>query len=251
MGALHPGHLALVRRARAECAGVAVSIFVNPTQFGRDEDLSAYPRDLERDLKVLVRERVDYAFTPTPREMYPLGFASAISVGGPAIPLEGAARPGHFDGVATVVAKLLCQCAPDRAYFGQKDGQQVAVVRRLVSDLDIGVEIVVEPTVRAADGLALSSRNAYLAPAPRAAASVLYRALAGARERFAGRPASAGAVEEFCRRIIDAEPLVESVDYVAAVDPDTIAPWSGHGPCMLAAAIRLGGVRLIDNVLIG
>lgn len=250
MGALHAGHLALVKRARRECASVVVSIFVNPTQFGRGEDLAAYPRPLGRDLALLERERVDFAFAPSAAEMYPEGFASTLSVAGPALPLEGAARPGHFDGVATVVAKLLGQSRPDRAYFGQKDGQQVAVVRRLVRDLDIATEIAVEPTVRAGDGLALSSRNAYLAPAQRAAAPVLYRALASARGRFAGRPAAAGQVEAFCRRIIESEPLIDSVDYVAAVDPDTITPWPGHGPCMIAAAVRLGRVRLIDNVLL-
>ena len=249
MGALHAGHLALARRARRDCASVVASIFVNPTQFGQGEDLAAYPRPLERDLELLEEEGVDFAFVPSGAEMYPDGFASTISVGGPALPLEGVARPGHFDGVATIVAKLLVQTCPDRAYFGQKDGQQVAVIRRLVRDLDLASEIVVEPTVRAGDGLALSSRNAYLAPDRRAAATVLYRSLAGARDRFADSAAEPAAVEAHCRRFLEDEPLIDSIDYVAAVDPDTIEPWSGQGPCMLAAAVRLGGVRLIDNVL--
>ena len=249
MGALHAGHLALVKRAREECASVVVSIFVNPTQFGRGEDLADYPRPIERDLELLAEERVDFAFAPTAAEMYPDGFTSSVSVAGPALPLEGAARPGHFDGVATIVAKLLGQSSPDRVYLGQKDGQQVAVIRRLVRDLDIPTEIAVEPTVRARDGLALSSRNAYLAPAQRAAATVLYRALSSARDRFDGRSADAGEVEALCRGIIETEPLIDRIDYVAAVDPDTIERWTGHGPCMLAAAVRLGGVRLIDNVL--
>ncbi len=250
MGALHGGHLALVRRARGDCASVVVSIFVNPTQFGRGEDLADYPRPLRRDLALLEEEGVDFAYAPSAAEMYPQGFASRVSVAGPALPLEGAARPGHFDGVATIVAKLLGQSLPDRVYLGQKDGQQVAVIRRLVRDLDIATEIVVEPTVRAGDGLALSSRNAYLSPAQRAAATVLYRALSSTRDRFKGQGATAGEVAAYCRGIIESEPLIDSVDYVAAVDPDSIEAWSGHGPCMLAAAVRLGGVRLIDNVLL-
>lgn len=249
MGALHAGHLALVKRAREECASVVVSIFVNPTQFGRGEDLADYPRPLDRDLSLLEEERVDFAFAPSSAEMYPEGFASTISVGGPALPLEGAARPGHFDGVATIVAKLLGQSSPDRMYLGQKDGQQVAVIRRLVRDLDISTEIAVEPTVRASDGLALSSRNSYLTPDQRAAATVLYRSLAGTRDRFEGQDAGPGEVEAHCRGIIVSEPLVDRIDYVAAVDPESMGRWTGHGPCMLAAAVQLGEVRLIDNVL--
>ena len=249
MGALHAGHLALVKRAREECASVVASVFVNPTQFGRGEDLATYPRSLERDLDLLRDEGVDFVFAPSATEMYPEGFASTITVGGPALPLEGAARPGHFDGVATIVAKLLGQSSPDRVYLGQKDGQQVAVIRRLVRDLDIATEIAVVPTVRAVDGLALSSRNATLSPAQRTAATVLYRALVGALNRFEGRDAGPGAVESCCREIIESEPLIDRIDYVAAVDPDTIEPWPGNGPCMLAAAVRLGEVRLIDNVL--
>ena len=249
MGALHAGHLALVKRAREECASVVASIFVNPAQFEPDEDLADYPRPLGRDLALLEQERVDCAFAPSAAEIYPAGFASTISVKGPALPLEGCARPGHFDGVATVVAKLLWQSLPDRLYLGQKDGQQVAVIRRLVRDLDIATEIAVEPTVRAPDGLALSSRNSYLAPDQRAAATVIYRALASARDRFGGQNADPGEVEALCRAIIGSEPLIDQIDYVAAVDPDSINRWTGQGRCMLAAAVRLGRVRLIDNVL--
>ena len=247
MGALHEGHLSLVRAARAECATVAASIFVNPAQFGAGEDFDAYPRPLADDLAKLEAEGVDFAFTPSAREMYPPGFASTVRVKGPALPLEGEARPGHFDGVATVVTKLLTQSWPDRAYFGRKDGQQVAVVRRLAQDLDLPVEIIALPTVREADGLAVSSRNVYLNVEQRAAAPTLYRALSAARDLFrAGRQGSPE-VEAACRRILEGEPLIDAVDYVAVVDPDTIGP-PGAGERMLAAAIRIGGVRLIDNV---
>ncbi len=250
MGALHEGHLSLVRAARSECAAVVVSIFVNPTQFGVGEDFEAYPRPLADDLAKLEAERVDFAYTPSAQEMYPTGFAVTVRVGGPALPLEGEVRPGHFDGVATVVAKLLSQAAPDRAYFGRKDGQQVAVVKRLVHDLDLPVGVVALPTVREDDGLAVSSRNVYLTLEQRAAAPVLYRALAAARDRFRAGRQRAFDIEAACRRIIEAEPRIDAIDYVAAVDPDTMEPWRGVGECMLATAARLGGVRLIDNVIL-
>ena len=249
MGALHDGHLALVRAARGECASVAATIFVNPTQFGPNEDLDRYPRSLAADLELLEREGVDCVFTPSVEEMYPEGFTTTVHLDGPALPLEGAARPGHFDGVATVVAKLLLQSLPDRAYLGRKDGQQTAVVRRLVRDLDIPVDIVVVPTVREADGLAMSSRNAYLTPEQRAAAPVVFRALSASRDRFRAGQQDMAALEDAARRMIEASPLA-SVEYVAGVDPDTMEPWSGRGPCMLAAAVRIGSVRLIDNVIL-
>ena len=249
MGALHDGHLALVRAARDECATVVATIFVNPTQFGPGEDLERYPRSLPGDLALLEREGVDHVFTPSVEEMYPSGFVTTVHLDGPALPLEGAARHGHFDGVATVVAKLLLQSLPDRAYFGRKDGQQTAVVRRLARDLDISTEIVVVPTVREADGLAMSSRNAYLTPEGRAAAPVVFRALSAARDRFRAGQQDMAALEEAARRMIEASPLA-SVEYVAKVDPDTMEPWSGSGPCMLAAAVRIGQVRLIDNVIL-
>lgn len=249
MGALHDGHLALVRSARNECATVAATIFVNPTQFGPGEDLGRYPRSLPADLALLEREGVDCVFTPSVEEMYPSGFVTSVHVDGPALTLEGAARPGHFDGVATVVAKLLLQSQPERAYFGRKDGQQTAVVRRLVRDLNIPTEVLVVPTVREADGLAMSSRNAYLSPEERAAAPVVFRALSAGRDRFRSGQQEMAALEESARRMIEASPLA-SVEYVAGVDPDTMEPWAGRGPCMLAAAVRMGSVRLIDNVIL-
>ena len=247
MGALHEGHLSLVRAARAECATVAASIFVNPAQFGAGEDFDAYPRPLADDLAKLEAEGVDFAFTPSAREMYPPGFASTVRVKGPALPLEEEARPGHFDGVATVVTKLLTQSWPDRAYLGRKDGQQVAVVRRLARDLDLPVDIIALPTVREADGLAISSRNVYLNAQQRAAAPTLYRALSAARDLFRAGRQSSPEVEGACRRVLEAEPLIDAVDYVAVVDPDTMGT-PGDGERMLAAAVRIGGVRLIDNV---
>ena len=222
MGALHDGHLALVRAARDECATVVATIFVNPTQFGPGEDLERYPRSLPGDLALLEREGVDHVFTPSVEEMYPSGFVTTVHLDGPALPLEGAARPGHFDGVATVVAKLLLQSLPERAYFGRKDGQQTAVVRRLARDLDIPTEIVVVPTVREADGLAMSSRNAYLTPEGRAAAPVVFRALSAARDRFRAGQQDVAALEEAARRMIEASPL-PSVEYVAG---STRTRWS-------------------------
>lgn len=249
MGALHAGHVSLIRAARSECATVAVSIFVNPAQFGPDEDFERYPRPLAADLALLEREGADYAYTPSPEEMYPPGFATAIHIEGPALPLEGAARPGHFDGVAMAVAKLLLQAQPDKAHFGQKDAQQVAVIRRLVRDLDIPTEIAALPTVREPDGLAVSSRNAYLTAEERSAAPSLYRALAAARDKFRAGQQNAAELEAACREMIEASPLM-SAEYVAAVDPETMAPWGGRGPCMLATAARIGSVRLIDNALL-
>ena len=249
MGALHAGHLALVAAARAECASVVATIFVNPTQFGPAEDLARYPRPLAEDLAALEAAGVAAAFVPSVEEMFPAGAATTIHVDGPALPLEGEARPGHFDGVATVVAKLLLEAGPDRAYFGQKDGQQLAVVRRLAADLDIRVTIVAVPTVREADGLAVSSRNAYLSAEQREAAPALYRALAATRDRFRAGAQARAELEAGCRALLAQQPLIDAVDYVAAVDPDTMEPWAGAGPAMLAAAVRMGDVRLIDNVL--
>lgn len=249
MGALHAGHLALVAAAQAECASVVATIFVNPTQFGPAEDLARYPRPLTEDLGALEAAGVAAAFVPSVEEMFPAGAATTVHVDGPALPLEGVARPGHFDGVATVVAKLLLQAGPDRAYFGQKDGQQLAVVRRLAADLDMPVAIVAVPTVREADGLAVSSRNAYLSAEQREAAPALYRALAATRDRFRAGAQARAELEAGCRALLAQQPLIDAVDYVAAVDPDTMEPWAGAGVAMLAAAVRMGGVRLIDNVL--
>ena len=250
MGALHAGHLALVAAAQAECASVVATIFVNPTQFGPGEDLARYPRPLVEDLAALEAAGVAAAFVPSVEEMFPAGAATTVHVDGPALPLEGEARPGHFDGVATVVAKLLLEAGPDRAYFGQKDGQQLAVVRRLAADLDIPVTIVAVPTVREADGLAVSSRNAYLSAEQREAAPALYRALAATRDRFRAGAQSRAELEAGCRALLAREPLMDAVDYVAVVDTDTMEPWAGRGAAMLAAAVRMGEVRLIDNVLL-
>ena len=248
MGALHEGHLSLVRAARLDCATVVVSVFVNPTQFGPGEDFGRYPRPAKRDLDLLAAEGADVVFAPSVEEMYSPGSATTVHVEGPALPLEGVARPGHFDGVATVVAKLLVQSSPDRAYFGQKDAQQVAVIRRLVADLSIPVEILALPTVREEDGLAISSRNAYLTSEQRAAAPALFRALSATRDRFRSGTKERDELERGCRTLLAGEPLIEEVDYVAAVDVDSMALWDGRGPCLLAAAVRIGGVRLIDNV---
>ena len=250
MGALHDGHMALVRQARAQCASVVVSIFVNPTQFGRGEDFDSYPRPLSRDLKKLTAARVDLAYVPVAGQMYRPGFAATVSMGGPALGLEGDARPGHFDGVATVVTKLLAQVSPDRAYFGQKDGQQLAVIRRLVADLDIPTQVVAVPTVRAPDGLALSSRNFYLTTGQRAAAPCIHRALQSAGDLFESGGADADALERRCRALLAAEPAISAIEYVAAVDPGTMDRWE-KGPCMLAVAVRMGNVRLIDNLVLG
>ncbi len=251
MGFLHEGHLSLVRRARAECGAVAVSIFVNPTQFGPDEDLARYPRDLARDLALLEGEGVDVAFTPEPAEIYPKGFASRIEVEGITAPLEGAARPGHFAGVATVVAKLFNIVQPTCAYFGQKDAQQAVVVRRMAADLDIPVRVVVADTVRKADGLALSSRNVYLTPAERAAAPLLYRGLCRAQALFAAGERDGGVLRASVREVIAIEPRFE-IDYVSVADPDTLQELERvDGSALVSLAARLGRTRLIDNIMLG
>jgi pantoate--beta-alanine ligase len=250
MGALHAGHRSLAEAARAECAGVGATIFVNPRQFAPTEDLARYPRPLEADLTLLEATGVDVVFVPDVGVMYPEGFATTVRVGGPAeAGLEAAARPGHFESVATVVTKLLLQAGAERAYFGRKDAQQAAVIRRLVADLDIPVEVVVCPTVREPDGLACSSRNAYLTPAQRAAAPALYRALSAGRDRFRSGFQQRERLEATTRALLEAEPAFEAVEYVAAVDPDTFAPLQ-RGPGLLVGAVRCGGVRLIDNVVL-
>jgi pantoate--beta-alanine ligase len=250
MGAVHEGHLSLVRQARQDSATVVATIFVNPTQFGEAEDLDRYPRPLAQDLALLERDGVNIVFTPTVDEMYHPGFGTTIHVDGPTTGFEDDARPGHFDGVATIVAKLLLQTLPDNAYFGRKDAQQVAVVRRLVQDLDIPVAVVTLPTVREHDGLAISSRNAALSDAQRAAAPALFRALSGMRDRYRSGMQDAAKLEGDCRTLLAREPLFEVIDYIALVDEETFALWSGVGPCLLVAAVRMGNVRLIDNVVL-
>ncbi|MDA1035900.1 MAG: pantoate--beta-alanine ligase [Chloroflexi bacterium] len=250
MGALHEGHLSLVRRAREDNKTVVATIFVNPTQFGPTEDLGRYPRPLERDLSLLAGEHIEVVYIPSTDAMYPSRFVTTVHVNGPSAGYEGDVRPEHFDGVATVVSKLLLQVLPDVAYFGRKDAQQAAVVRRLVSDLNIPVGINVMPTVREGDGLAISSRNANLTPEQRAAAPVLFRALSAARDRFRSGEQDAVALEAGCRALIASQPLIDSVDYVALVDADTFEVWDGRGPCLMIAAVRIGSVRLLDNVVL-
>jgi pantoate--beta-alanine ligase len=249
MGALHAGHLSLLDLAGRDGHAVVMSLFVNPTQFGEGEDLSRYPRDEARDAALAAERGVVLLFAPGPDEVYPPGFATTVTVDGPSRGLEGAARPGHFAGVATVVAKVLLAVRPDRTVFGQKDAQQVAVVRRMLRDLHLDdVELVVGPTVREADGLALSSRNAYLGPEDRAAAAVLYRGLSAAAARVAEGERDAAAAEAAARAVIEAEPRV-ALEYVRAVDPGTFAPLTAlEGPALLAVAARVGPARLIDNV---
>lgn len=252
MGALHEGHLTLVRRAREDNATVATSIFVNPTQFGANEDLATYPRDMERDLALLEAEGVDLVYAPTPEEVYPPGFDTWVEPGALAERLEGAARPGHFRGVATVVTKLLNVVNPDRGYFGQKDGQQLAVIRQLARDLNLGLEIVAVPTVRDADGLALSSRNAYLTREQREAAPVIYRALSEARDLWSRGETNAETLRLAARKILGDEPLIEEIDYVSVADATTLVELAEvDTPALVSTAVRLGRTRLIDNVVVG
>jgi len=251
MGYLHAGHLSLVTRAKAECGAVAVSIFVNPTQFGPNEDLGRYPRDLPRDIALLEAAGVDVVFTPDPAEIYPPGFDTRIEIGGVTARLEGAVRPGHFAGVATVVAKLFNIVQPTRAYFGQKDAQQSVVIRKLVADLNMPLEVVVAPTVREADGLAMSSRNVYLSPEQRAAAPALFRALSAAQTRFEAGERRGEVLREAIGRVLAAEPLI-AIDYVSIADPTTLdEAVEVRDGALASLAVRLGATRLIDNLLLG
>ncbi len=242
MGALHAGHRSLIERADAENDMVVVSVFVNPIQFAAGEDLSRYPRPVDADLEMLRELDVDAVYMPGVEDMYPTGATTRVVVGGIAEPLEGAARPGHFDGVATVVTKLLWAVEPDRAYFGQKDAQQVAVVRRLAADLDTGIEIVVCPTVREADGLAVSSRNVYLNPEERAQATSLSRALEAATKAYHDGERDPATLRTLMRNVIEGAPLAR-IDYAEVVDPGNFS-----SPGSLAVlAVRFGATRLIDN----
>lgn len=250
MGALHEGHLALVRRAKQETDVTAVSIFVNPAQFGPSEDYRNYPRDLERDSEFLRGEGVDLLFAPPVEEIYPAGFQTYATVERVGAPLEGESRPGHFRGVATVVLKLFNIVQPDQAYFGRKDAQQCVVVSRLVRDLNLPVEIVVCPIVREPDGLAMSSRNAYLDPDDRQAARVLYQSLCRARELMQGGERRAQVIAGEMRRLIAQEPRAR-LDYVAAVDADTFEPVERiGGRLVIPLAVRVGRARLLDNLLV-
>jgi len=251
MGYLHEGHLSLVRRARAECTSVAVSIFVNPAQFGPNEDLASYPVDLERDQALLEQEAVDLLWIPTADQMYPAGFQTWVTVEELTRPLEGEHRPGHFRGAATVVAKLFNAMQPDRAYFGQKDAQQLAVVRRMVQDLGFRPQVVACPTMREADGLAMSSRNVGLSPEERRAAGVLYRALSAAQQVYAGGERRADALRRSMAETLQVEPLAR-IQYVSVADPETLAELQGEvRRGLLSMAVFVGKTRLIDNVFLG
>ena len=247
MGWLHEGHRSLMERARAESSTVVVSIFVNPRQFGETTDFTLYPRNEARDLAMCEAAGVDLVFAPSVDEVYPPGFDTVVSVGAIATPLEGAARPGHFDGVATVVAILFALVGAERAYFGTKDAQQVRVIRRMALDLALPTEVVPCPTVREPDGLAMSSRNARLTPKNRAAAPVVRRALLAARAAWAGGERSAEALRATMRSVLAGEPLAD-VEYVSVADDGTLAELDHvDGPALLSLAVRFDGVRLIDN----
>jgi pantoate--beta-alanine ligase len=249
MGYLHEGHLSLVRRAREECDHVAVSIFVNPTQFGPQEDLAKYPRDLEQDMK-LIEPYTDLLWTPTPEIMYPQGYQTWVEVEAMTRPLEGAMRPGHFRGVTTIVAKLFNGVQPDKAYFGQKDAQQAAVIRQMVRDLNFPVEIVVCPIIRETDGLAMSSRNVYLNPQQRKAATVLSRSLREAKQAYDGGERDAGMLRQIMKDVLASEPLAE-VQYVSCADYETLEELDTvNRKALLSMAVFMGKTRLIDNMVL-
>ncbi len=250
MGYLHEGHISLARRAKAECDYVAVSIFVNPTQFGPNEDLAKYPRDLDRDLHLLEEAGVDLVWTPTPEVMYPPGFQTWVEVEEMTRPLEGTRRPGHFRGVTTVVTKLFNAVQPTKAYFGQKDAQQAAVIRRMTEDLNFPIEIVVCPIVRELDGLAMSSRNVYLDANQRKAATILYRSLSAAKAAYEQGERDAEKLRQIMKATIASEPLAQ-MQYVSCADYDTLQELEKvTGKTLLSMAVFLGKTRLIDNFVL-
>ncbi len=250
MGYLHEGHLALVKQARSENPSLVASIFVNPTQFGPQEDFNSYPRDLQRDLALLEKEKTDVVFMPSVTEIYPARFNSWVEAGKVTERLEGVSRPGHFRGVTTVCAKLFNIIQPTRAYFGQKDAQQAIVIKKMVTDLNMNLEIVTVPTVREPDGLALSSRNTYLNPEERQAALVLYQALSLAQELWSQGEKDAERIRQEMVALIKKQPLAD-IDYVSIADTetldelDTVSP-----PALVSLAVRIGKTRLIDNVVV-
>ena len=251
MGYLHEGHLSLVKQARQDCASVVVSIFVNPTQFGPSEDLEAYPRDIPRDLDLLEKDGVDLVWIPERGDLYPPDFQTWVNVKDVAQPLEGALRPGHFRGVVTIVAKLFNAVQPEKAYFGQKDAQQVVVIRRMVKDLNFPLDIVVCPIVREKDGLAMSSRNVYLNPQEREAATALFKALKKAESAFENLSLGAEDLREIMADTIKNEPLAR-MQYVSCSNPETLEELSGPiNRALLSTAVVIGETRLIDNFLIG
>jgi len=248
MGYLHEGHMALVKQAKIENSAVVASIYVNPTQFGPREDFSAYPRDLNRDLELLRKGRADIVFVPSDDEMYPLEFSSWVDVEKVTGRLEGASRPGHFRGVATVVAKLFNIVQPTRAYFGQKDAQQVMVIKRMVADLNMNLEVVVVPTVRESDGLAMSSRNIYLSPKERQAATILFKALTLARQLRQGGEKDAEKIRRQMTALIQKKPLAQ-IDYISIADAETLEELNLiDRPALASLAVRIGKTRLIDNI---
>ena len=250
MGYLHEGHLSLVRQARAENQSLVVSIFVNPTQFGPQEDFRQYPRDPQRDLALLEKEKTDIVFMPSVAEMYPPQFSSWVEVGKVTERLEGASRPGHFRGVATVVAKLFNIVQPTRAYFGQKDAQQAVVIRKMVADMNMNIEIVALSTVREPDGLAMSSRNTYLNPEERQAALVLYQALTLAQQLWSQGERDAEKLRREMLNLIQKQPLAK-VDYVSIADNETLDELDRvKHPALVSLAVRIGRTRLIDNVVL-
>ncbi|HXZ94867.1 MAG TPA: pantoate--beta-alanine ligase [Dehalococcoidia bacterium] len=248
MGYLHEGHLALVKQAKVDNSAVIVSIYVNPTQFGPREDFGAYPRDLNRDLELLKKGGTDIVFVPSDEEMYPSEFSSWVDVEKVTERLEGAARPGHFRGVATVVAKLFNIVQPSRAYFGQKDAQQVVVIKKMVADLDMGIEVVVVPTVRESNGLAMSSRNVYLSPKERQAATILFKALTLAQQLDKSGEKDAEKIRRQMAALIQKEPLAQ-IDYISIADAETLQELNLlDRPAVASLAVRIGKTRLIDNM---
>jgi pantoate--beta-alanine ligase len=251
MGALHSGHLSLIDQARADNLTAVVSIFVNPTQFGDPKDLGKYPRDMEGDLDLLRHHGVDLVYAPAPEEVYPEGFDTWVDVGLLADKLEGIHRPGHFRGVATVVSKLFNVMLPNRAYFGQKDGQQTALIQKLVRDLDMGVEVVVMPTIRESNGLALSSRNVQLSPEQRQAAPVVHRALCQSHLLWAQGERDGDTLRDAARTVLQSESKVESIDYVSVAGMLTLDELERvDGRAMVSTAVQMGAVRLIDNIVL-
>ena len=250
MGYLHEGHLELVCRARAENDVTVVSIFVNPAQFGPGEDFEKYPRDPERDLALLEEIGVDYVFTPSPLEMYPSGFDTWIEVHQVTRPLEGAARPGHFRGVATIVVKLFNIVQPTRAYFGQKDSQQCIVIRKMTADLNMPVEIIIVPIVRESDGLAMSSRNVYLSREQRSQAPVIYRSLQLARQLWIEGEKNAAEIKRNMTAMIQEQPLA-NIEYISIADADTLEELETvRPPALLSMVVKFGRTRLLDNIIL-
>jgi len=249
MGYLHEGHLSLVRQAKTENPSIVVSIFVNPTQFGPQEDFKNYPRDTKRDLTMLEKEKTDIVFMPSVTEMYPPGFSSWVEVEKLTRQLEGASRPGHFRGVTTVVAKLFNIVQPTRAYFGQKDAQQIAVISKMAADLDMNTEVIALPTIREPDGLAMSSRNTYLNPAERRAATILYHALTLAQKLWFEGERNAERLRQQMTDLIQREPLA-TVDYVSIANSKTLDELEiVTPPVLLSMAVKIGKTRLIDNIV--